>query len=171
MCVCPACKLTLLSGKASSTALPKQLLSTLVYEYGHDILLLHCGCRENVRFSYQVAVADVGAAAVAILTNPEPHKDKVYLINGPSADFNEDASAFPRTIGREVRYEQISYDEAQKFYVRKGMPEWQAKGLMELYRLVDEGQFNFPVRDFKHVTGHHPTNFEHWLASVKDQFE
>ncbi len=52
-----------------------------------------------------IAAADVGAAAAAVLANPEPHIGKVYELTGPeSLTISELAKEFSGALGRTIRY-------------------------------------------------------------------
>jgi len=117
-----------------------------------------------------IAVRDVGEASAVIMTHPDAHKDRIYTLAQPSCDFNQCAEALTSVLGRRVDYVQVPYDEAQRMFESKGMEGWQAKGINELYKEVDEGRFDFPSRDFKSITGREPMKFQDWVATVKDEF-
>lgn len=52
-----------------------------------------------------IAAADVGAAAAAVLANPEPHIGKVYELTGPqSLTMTEFAQEFSGALGRTIQY-------------------------------------------------------------------
>ncbi len=52
-----------------------------------------------------IAGADVGAAAAAVLANPEPHIGKVYNLTGPqSLTMAQFAQEFSGALGRTIRY-------------------------------------------------------------------
>jgi uncharacterized protein YbjT (DUF2867 family) len=52
-----------------------------------------------------IAAADVGAAAAAVLANPDPHIGKVYELTGPqSLMMAELAQEFSGALGRNIRY-------------------------------------------------------------------
>jgi uncharacterized protein YbjT (DUF2867 family) len=52
-----------------------------------------------------IAAADVGAAAAAVLANPEPHLGKVYDLTGPqSLTMAELAQEFSGALGRTIHY-------------------------------------------------------------------
>lgn len=114
---------------------------------------------------------DAGIAAVAILTNPEPHKNKVYNVCGPSYSYFDAAEAFTSTLGKTVEYVQIPYEDAEKSFLDKGWPAWQVKGLMELYKSIDAGTYDFPINDFKTIVGRRPTTIEEWIEAVKAGFQ
>ena len=52
-----------------------------------------------------IAAADVGAAAAAVLANPQPHIGKVYELTGPqSLTMTELAQEFSSALGRTIQY-------------------------------------------------------------------
>jgi uncharacterized protein YbjT (DUF2867 family) len=52
-----------------------------------------------------IAAADVGAAAAAVLANPQPHIGKVYELTGPqSLTMTELAKEFSSALGRTIQY-------------------------------------------------------------------
>lgn len=55
-----------------------------------------------------------------------------------------------------------------------GLPEWQAEGCLELYRLIDSGapETNATdMGDYKAITGEEPTDLKAWLAPIAKHFK
>jgi len=56
--------------------------------------------------------------------------------------------------------------------VGAGFPEWQAKGVLELYALADKGDAvsSLVTDDFKHVVGHKPHSPSVWIGHQGHNF-
>jgi len=69
------------------------------------------------------------------------------------------AEAVSNVLGKKIAY--VDADK-QQFYngVRPFMPEYQAKGLGELYAVYESGAAANPSPDFKKLTGKEGTRFE-----------
>lgn len=67
---------------------------------------------------------------------------------------------------------QVPYAVGREALISKGLPDWQADGICELFNLIDEG--NTAVcqtsEDFQDITGQPPTTLQAWIESVKDGF-
>jgi len=66
-----------------------------------------------------IAAEDQGRVIAGILEDPAPHRGKVYPLFGPAEySYAEIAQVLSRVLGREIEYQQVSFEEFQKF--RKG---------------------------------------------------
>jgi len=66
-----------------------------------------------------IAAEDQGRVIAGILEDPAPHRGKVYPLFGPvEYSYAEIAQVLSRVLGREIEYQQVSFEEFQKF--RKG---------------------------------------------------
>ncbi|EDQ84454.1 uncharacterized protein MONBRDRAFT_12808 [Monosiga brevicollis MX1] len=120
-----------------------------------------------------IAVEDIGLASATILANPEKHQNKIYtLTSAKNISHAEIAKVFSDALGRQIDYVQVPYEAAQKAFMDIGLPEWQAAGVMELYKYVDAGDkmVTTPTSDFKDITGNDPKGFKEWLEPVKGAF-
>jgi uncharacterized protein YbjT (DUF2867 family) len=67
----------------------------------------------------------------------------VYNITGPHAlSYRDVAQTFTNTIGHEVKYQPISFDDAKNAMVQMGMSEWSASAINELSHALQEGAFD-----------------------------
>ena len=56
-----------------------------------------------------VAGEDLSRVIVAILMNPEPHKEQIYQLFGPELlSYDQIGSIIGETLGKDIRYEQVS---------------------------------------------------------------
>ena len=121
-----------------------------------------------------VAVADAAKAAAVVLTDPSKHTNKIYLISSDRHTFNDVATAFSEALGKEVKYVQVPYDAAKEAFIKTGVPEWQTDGILELYRLIDDGSpfTNLPdISNFTTLTGEKPTDLKTWVSQVAGAFK
>ncbi|MGB3126798.1 MAG: NmrA family transcriptional regulator, partial [Pseudomonas sp.] len=59
-----------------------------------------------------IATRDIAKIIAGVLTNPEPHANKAYVLNGPiEYSHRELAGVIGDTLGKEVRFEQVSPEE------------------------------------------------------------
>ena len=118
-----------------------------------------------------VAVADIGNAAAAILADPAPHTNKTYTIVSSRHTYND---AFREALGKSVTYNRVPYEDAKKAFLEMGYQEWQVDGLMELFKLIDDGDpavSTTNVGDYQKITGEQPTSLKAWVTQVKGAFE
>ena len=121
-----------------------------------------------------VAAEDVGSAAAAILASPEKHAGKTYTLVSDRHTFGDVAKAFSKELGREVKYVRISYEDAKASFMQSGIEEWVVDGLLQAYKLIDEGsritnQEN--LGDFSEITRKKPTSLSTWISKVATAFK
>ena len=122
-----------------------------------------------------VVVEDAGKAAAAIMAEPEKHYGKTYNLISNSHTLNELAAAFSQALGKNVKYERISYNDCRRRLVEVvGFSEEDADGILEIYRLTDE---ECPMVDdpemshFNQITGEKPTSLKEWVNEVAPAFK
>ena len=122
-----------------------------------------------------VVVEDAGKAAAAIMAEPEKHYGKTYKLISNRHTLNELAAAFSQALGKNVKYERISYNDCRRRLVDVvGFSEEDADGILEIYRLTDE---ECPMVDdpemshFNQITGEKPTSLKEWVNEVAPAFK
>ena len=122
-----------------------------------------------------VVVEDAGKAAAAIMAEPEKHYGKTYKLISNRHTLNELAAAFSQALGKNVKYERISYNDCRRRLVEVvGFSEEDADGILEIYRLTDE---ECPMLDdpemshFNQITGEKPTSLKEWVNEVAPAFK
>ena len=121
-----------------------------------------------------VLVQDAGKAGAVVLADPTKHVDKTYKLISGCYTYNEIVAVFSAALGREITYTRFSYEDAKKVYVGMGFEEWRVDGLLELYKLINDGSkvIDEPDRDdFTKITGEKPTELETWLSLVAEAFK
>ena len=122
----------------------------------------------------QVAVADIGNAAAAILADPAPHTNKHYDIVSSCPSYNDLAAALGEALGEKITYNRVPYEDAKKSFLEMGLPQWQIDGMIMQYKLTDAGDpaaITTIVGDYQKITGEQPTSLKAWVAQVKGAFE
>ena len=122
-----------------------------------------------------VVVEDAGKAAAAIMAEPEKHYGKTYKLISNRHTLNELAAAFSQALGKNVKYERISYNDCRRRLVEVvGFSEEDADGILEIYRLTDE---ECPMLDdpemshFNQIMGEKPTSLKEWVNEVTPAFK
>lgn len=121
-----------------------------------------------------VAADDAASVAALILESPEKHAGKTYTIVSDRHTFGDVAKAFTEELGREVKYVRVPYEHTKASYIKRGLPEWQAQGIMQQYRLIDEGNSIMNrenLSDFSEITGKKPTTLSTWVMKNAEGFK
>lgn len=126
------------------------------------------GIREG-RFA-PLNVGDIGEVAANILAS-SGHEGKAYNITGPEllsgADF---ARVFAAVTGKPVQY--VSPDNATTLdsLLGSGWPEWQAKGLVELFNLFGDNLAAVVSPDGEKLLGRPLTRLQSYIEANKAAF-
>jgi len=124
---------------------------------------LYGPCRPDARFT-PISICDVAEAAGCIITSPSRHANKAYKLTTTPVCENDIARAFSSVLGKDIKYVQVPYDQFRNTLLSSGMEEWQADGLLELKRHIDEGApYHQASPDFKAITGRDPKTMEQWV--------
>jgi NAD(P)H dehydrogenase (quinone) len=110
-------------------------------------------------------VGDIGQIAANILTS-ERHEGKAYNVTGPALLTGADmAQVFSDATGKEVAY--VSPDEATTLssLLDSGWPEWQAKGLLELFEVFASNQAAVVSPDGEQLLGRPLTTLRGYVES------
>src|SRR5215208_3254781 len=117
-----------------------------------------------------IDVRDIGEVAVKVLTE-EGHEGKVYTLTGPAAiSFYEVAEALSEILGKEVRYVNISLEDAKRAMLNMGLSEWRAEVLVEYAKAHSEGYSNFTSEDVEQLTGHRATSYKEFATDFERVF-
>ena len=121
-----------------------------------------------------VAVGDAGKAAAAVLADPSKHANKTYKIISDRHTFGDVAAAFSEALGKQVNYVRVPYEAAKQAFLGMGYQEWQVDGIMELYKMIDNGSpvtNQADVSDYTQITGEQPTDLKTWVGQVAGAFK
>ena len=135
--------------------------------------LLFSPCDPTKSFTASVA-KDTGLAGAVVLSDPGKHVNKTYNIISDRHSYGDVATALSEVLGKEVKYNRISYEDTKKSLVAAGFPDWLVNGQLDYMKGIDSGAANqehLGNGDFERITGEKPTSLTTWLAEVKTAFE
>jgi uncharacterized protein YbjT (DUF2867 family) len=114
---------------------------------------------------------DIADVAVAALTTRD-HDGQSLIITGPEAlSYGAMAATIGVAIGKQVRFEEISDDQAYA-----GVIAWAGRGryadaLVDIWRAVREGRLATVSDGVKQVIGRRPIPFDQWAEENADAFQ
>jgi len=115
-------------------------------------------------------VGDIGEIAANILAS-SGHEGKAYVITGPELlNGNDFAAVFAEVTGKPVSY--VSPDPATTLesLLGSGWPEWQAKGLLELFEIFATNQAAMVSPDGERLLGRPLTRLVDYVRANKSAF-
>lgn len=119
-----------------------------------------------------VAAEDVARVAVGLLAGPSVPAGSAYPLIGAVISFQEIIETFGRTLGRALRYEEISDQEWQTGALARGASRHAVEHLSNLWRTLRgfaQQPRTFQVSDsIKALGGAKPKSFETFLREEKD---
>ena len=103
------------------------------------------------------ATRDMAAAAARLLGDDTwGGQEEVPVLGPEDLSFDDQAEIISDVIGREVRYQQISFDQFKQQFLDRGASKSFAQGYVDMYRAKDEGVDNAALRTSENTS---PTNF------------
>jgi uncharacterized protein YbjT (DUF2867 family) len=114
-----------------------------------------------------VSPNDVADAAVVVLLNMKPHRNKVYNITGPRPIRDSDVvKMLSQHYGQEIEHIQLGYHEYKSDVKGRGLPEWQLRDAAAWEKMkasgIDENPLGY-TKDFETITGRKPEDFMAYL--------
>jgi uncharacterized protein YbjT (DUF2867 family) len=100
-----------------------------------------------------VAIADVGASAVAVLRDPLAHQGKTYDLTGPEALTLAEVAEVLTAHGRPTRFHDETVEEAYASRAGYGEPGWQVEAWVSTYLAIRDGSLAGVSDDVRVVTG------------------
>lgn len=122
----------------------------------------------KIAFIHPDDIADVATAALIT----RDHDNQSLIISGPEAlSYGEMAGIIGGAIGKRVRFEEISDEEAYAGVVR-----WAGKGpyadaLVDIWRAVREGRLATVTDEVRRVLGRKPISFHQWAEENAEAFQ
>lgn len=118
-----------------------------------------------------IDVADVAAVAAQVLRG-DGHEGQAYLLTGPQAlSYADVADVYSRSLGRKVRWQEVSLEEARDSMREAGMPEELAVGFPEVMGGYREGGVMRSVSPVvEELTGRAPRTFEEFLRENRGAY-
>eukprot|EP00600_Ochromonadales_sp_CCMP1393_P007882 CAMPEP_0174967610 /NCGR_PEP_ID=MMETSP0004_2-20121128/7678_1 /TAXON_ID=420556 /ORGANISM="Ochromonas sp., Strain CCMP1393" /LENGTH=609 /DNA_ID=CAMNT_0016216759 /DNA_START=77 /DNA_END=1906 /DNA_ORIENTATION=+ len=84
------------------------------------------------------SVGDIGEAVAKIMASPEKYVNKTLNLTGNAVAEKDFAEAFTKVMGSRVKHVGISYLDAKASMLGMGVPEWQADGIIETYKMCTD---------------------------------
>jgi uncharacterized protein YbjT (DUF2867 family) len=115
--------------------------------------------------------ADVAEVAVAALLT-DSHVGAAYTITGPAkVSQAEQVKAIGMATGEEIRFEELTPQQAREQWLRDGCPEEFADWRIELLAVSVDGPGSLPPTDtFQRITGRPPRTFAQWALDHAADF-
>jgi uncharacterized protein YbjT (DUF2867 family) len=111
-----------------------------------------------------VDTRDVGAAAAAVLREPDQHAGHTYALTGPAAlSYGEMAARLSAVVGHPVVYDAQPPERFRAGLVAAGVAGWRADDLAAIARAYDDSD-NVPSGDAATLLGRPPTAIEAFFA-------
>lgn len=108
------------------------------------------------------ATRDLGALAASLFTDAGWSGQQEVPVLGPEdLSCNDMALIMSDVLGREVRYQQISFDQLKQQFLTRGASESFAQGYVDMFRAKNEGMDNAAQLDASNRTA---TTFRQWCS-------
>lgn len=113
---------------------------------------------------------DIAGVAAKVLTE-EGHSGKIYSITGPEqTSYHDVAAAFSAILGREIKYQPVSFEEGQLAMISAGMPEWLAVNLTGLNKAFSSGNQVEATPDVEKILGRKGRTLIDFVSGHKEFF-
>jgi uncharacterized protein YbjT (DUF2867 family) len=107
-----------------------------------------------------VATRDIAAVAAELLLDPRwTGRGHVAALGPENLSFNDMAGIISEVIGKEVRYQRISYEDYTAQFTGMGMTKAMARGMTDMARAKNDGLDDAEPRTPESTT---PTTFREW---------
>jgi NAD(P)H dehydrogenase (quinone) len=111
-----------------------------------------------------VARDDVAEVAARVLVSSK-HSGMTYDLTGPSAfTLTEAAELLSEALGRPIRYEPETLDEAYRSREGFGAAPWEVAGWVTSYAAIASGELSAVSTAVEDITGHPPISLADYLA-------
>jgi uncharacterized protein YbjT (DUF2867 family) len=119
-----------------------------------------------------IDATDVASVAARILTSGG-HEGKAYLLTGPELlSYDDLAAVYSRVLGRDVRWQQVSLEDARDSMREAGMPDELAVGFPEVMGRYREGGVTRKLSSaVEELTGRAPRTFEEFVREHRGAYE
>lgn len=118
-----------------------------------------------------IDAADIASVAARVLTT-NGHEGKAYLLTGPEVlSYGDVADTYSRVLGREVRWQEVTLEQARDSMREAGMPDELAVGFPEVMGRYREGGVARSVSPWvEELTGRAPRTFENFVREHREAF-
>lgn len=118
-----------------------------------------------------IAGADVGAAAAAVLANPEPHIGKIYDLTGPqSLTMTQYAQEFSSALGRTIKYVSVPPQIWEAKLQEAQLPAHLIAHLNTMGQLHRDNRYDRMTDSFQQLVGRAPISAAEFARRHADVF-
>ncbi|WP_316157968.1 NmrA family NAD(P)-binding protein [Cupriavidus sp. BIC8F] len=134
----------------------------------HDLLKVPAGQGRHA----PIAAEDQGRAIANILLNPGEHSGKIYPLYG-AVEMNhaELASEVGKALGRQITYENESFDAFEARLAQVGMTPYFIQHIVNVYRDYSSGVFAGTNDVIQKLTGRAPVTVEEYVKANRQYFQ
>jgi len=116
-----------------------------------------------------VDVEDLAAVAVAVLLGDTTPDMPIVVTGAHSPTYQEFADLLSRQVGRPIRYEATSMDEAMRRFLASGVPPWKAQELIRMYAYLQDSAHTRCTDAVQRLTGQAPRSFADFVQAYARQ--
>ncbi len=113
---------------------------------------------------------DIAAVAVRVLTTGLFIGEALPLTGPEALSFSEIAVRIGAAIGKKLRFESISDEEAGRRFAATGASPEEIAAHVELWRAIREGQLATVTNGVKRALGREPIGLDQWIIENKEAF-
>lgn len=114
---------------------------------------------------------DIADVATASLISRE-HDNQALVITGPEAlSYGEMGEVIGRAVGKSVRFQEITDDEAYARAVKWAGEGAYVDALVDIWRAVREGRLDTVTDGVRQVSGREPISFDRWAVENTASFQ
>jgi NAD(P)H dehydrogenase (quinone) len=116
-----------------------------------------------------VSPNDVADAAVVVLLNQKPHRNKVYNLTGAKPIRDSDVVLVLEEFSdKPIQHVEMGFHAYAADVKNRGLPDWQVRDSAAFERMkasgIDEDRSSY-TRDLETLTGHKPETFREYLSN------
>jgi len=107
------------------------------------------------------------ADALAVLVTEDRHAGYTYTLTGPDTlTLGDIADELSSTLGRPVRFEDETLEQAHASRAAYGAPAWEVEGWITTYTAIAAGELDPITHDIEQLTGHPPVGVRQYLSTL-----
>lgn len=116
-------------------------------------------------------IRDIAEVAFHVLTAPQAHGNKTYLLTGGEAvNYDQVARSISDVLGETVTYVPISLEEAGRQMTEAGMPGWAVETFLAYDQAQRNGQAAFISHAVQDILGRPAGTIEKFVRDYADRF-
>jgi uncharacterized protein YbjT (DUF2867 family) len=114
---------------------------------------------------------DIASVAAKVLTTGA-YQGEALALTGPEAlSFPQATAKIGAAIGKPLRFESISEDEARQRYARIGGSDEETEAHVALWRAIREGRLARVTPTIQQVLGRKPKSLDEWITENASAFQ